>query len=353
MQHRSIPTTQTARPGSRRRALAITAAFSLRAAAALAQPEALPPIGTIDYYGLGSIAPAEVEALLPFAVGDEMTEPARPGPTAEALGVARVEFSYVCCTDDGLFQIYVGIQDNPAGTRGYRDAPDGDARLPGAMIADFDELENRLLEAVLAGESGEDRSDGHALSPYPPLRRLQERFIVHANDDPATLRRVLSGSADARQRAAAAHILGYSADKPGVAPTLAAAALDPDEAVRNYATRALAVIAEYAQANPDAGIDIPAEPFLTLLDSIIWSDRNKGLGVMAQLTAGRDRELLDRLRETSLDSLIEMCRWQHWGHAEPACLILQRVTGLPDDTDERSRNVTLARAAAERVPGRD
>lgn len=38
-----------------------------------------------------------------------------------------------------------------------------------------------------------------------------------------------------------------------------------------------------------------------------------------------------------------MCEWKHWGHAQPACLILQRILGLPDDEAERSRDSTLAR----------
>jgi hypothetical protein len=41
-----------------------------------------------------------------------------------------------------------------------------------------------------------------------------------------------------------------------------------------------------------------------------------------------------------------MCRWRHWGHAAPACLILQRIIGMPDAFDEQSRDETLMRAAA-------
>lgn len=315
---------------------------------ARAQSDAPPPIGTIDYYGLTTISSDEVAPLLPFAVGDtlsELTEPAQPEAIARALGVERVELSYVCCTDDGLFQIYVGVQERPGQTVDYLAPPTGDARLPDEMVADFDAFLDALVEAVLSGQSSEDRSEGHALSEYPPMRRRQERFSVYAENQSARLVQVLRESADAKHRAAAANILGYAPDKAAVVPVLAAAALDPDDDVRNYATRALAVIAEYANAHPELRIDIPAEPFIAMLSSIVWSDRNKGLAVMAPLTTDRDPALLARLQADSLDSLMEMCRWQHWGHAAPACLILQRAIGLPDDARERSRSATLARAA--------
>jgi hypothetical protein len=141
-------------------------------------------------------------------------------------------------------------------------------------------------------------------------------------------------------------LLGYAAEKPKVAPLLASAALDPSEEVRNYATRALAVMAVFANTNPDQGIEIPSDPFIVMLNSIVWSDRNKSLAVLANLTAGRDADLIDDLSAGALMSLIEMCAWNHWGHASPACLILQRITGLPDDDAERSRVSTLARARA-------
>jgi len=108
----------------------------------------------------------------------------------------------------------------------------------------------------------------------------------------------------------------------------------------------LAVIAQYANANPDRAIVIPPGSFIDMLNSIVWSDRNKSLAVLVSLTEGRDPELLATLRASSVSSLKEMCAWTHWGHAEPACLILQRIAGLPDDRDKRSRDLTLARTMA-------
>jgi len=80
-----------------------------------------------------------------------------------------------------------------------------------------------------------------------------------------------------------------------------------------------------------------------MLNSIIWSDRNKGLAVLVNLTETRDLDLLETLRANTLPSLKEMCEWNDWGHAVPACLILQRIIGLPDDNDPNSRQFTISR----------
>jgi hypothetical protein len=81
-----------------------------------------------------------------------------------------------------------------------------------------------------------------------------------------------------------------------------------------------------------------------MLNSIVWSDRNKGLWILDSLTASRDPKLLKRLRKEAGTSLVEMCAWKGWGHAFPACQILRRVMGMADDGDPLSREATLERA---------
>jgi hypothetical protein len=105
-------------------------------------------------------------------------------------------------------------------------------------------------------------------------------------------------------------------------------------------------MAEFANANPDQGIEIPSEPFIAMLNSIVWSDRNKSLAVLVNLTADRDSALIDALSASALPSLVEMCQWNSWGHASPACLILQRIAGLPDDDRESSRESNFTQAMA-------
>jgi hypothetical protein len=51
------------------------------------------------------------------------------------------------------------------------------------------------------------------------------------------------------------------------------------------------------------------------------------------------------LRGRRLQTLIDMCRWQS-GHGIPACVLLRRITGLPEDPGDQARAETLMRAIA-------
>lgn len=319
--------------------------------AATAQPDPLPPsIGTIEFYGLRTIPAERVRALLPFTEGDDfpvrLSREAVQAELADALDVARVELNAICCTTEGLFQFYVGVEETPASRREYRETPTGTVRLPDEVMQSFETFLERSMESVLSGEAREDRSQGHALADSPRVREIQQHFLAYAESYHDRLVDALHASADARHRAAAAHVLGYAADKAATAGELARAVLDPDAEVRNYATRSLAVIAGYANDNPDLGIEIRADPLVDMLNSMDWSDRNKGLGLLVSLTEPGDPALLARLEQRALPALIEMCGWRHWGHASPACLILQRILGLPDADDPSVRASTIARARA-------
>jgi hypothetical protein len=74
-----------------------------------------------------------------------------------------------------------------------------------------------------------------------------------------------------------------------------------------------------------------AASFIDLINSGIWSDRNKGSFVLLELTRTRDPNLLTALRAKALDSLIEMARWRSMGHALPARVVLGRIAGLPEE----------------------
>lgn len=312
-----------------------------------AQAPDLPPLETIDFYGLRAISESEVRGVLPIREGHNFTanlpDPVAIGEDmAEALGVARVELSLVCCTEAGLSQLYVGVQEEEPARSLYLPAPTGDAELSPGVVENFGVFLDRMLQNVLSGDAIEDRSQGHALAESDAVRRTQENFLDQAEQHLGLLTEVLTSSSNARHRAIAAHVLGYASNKAEIAGVLASAVLDPDEDVRNYATRSLAVIAQYASANPERGIAIPPDPFIDMLSSIVWSDRNKGLAVLVALTETREARLLERLRTNALDSLREMCGWHHWGHAAPACAILRRIAGLPENTDASSRSSTLA-----------
>lgn len=84
-----------------------------------------------------------------------------------------------------------------------------------------------------------------------------------------------------------------------------------------------------AQAGPAVASQIPADTFIDMLWSGVWSDRNKASALFWMLTASRDQQLLARLRAEASDALVEIARWDA-DHSVPARLILGRIAGIPD-----------------------
>jgi HEAT repeat protein len=160
---------------------------------------------------------------------------------------------------------------------------------------------------------------------------------------------VLRTAADPEQRQIAAELLGYAPNKRDVVPDLVEAVRDPDEGVRNNATRALWAIAVLGQRKPELGIRIDATPFITMLNSLVWSDRNKAAAVLSALTAGRATPVLARLRRQALPALVEMARWKSAGHAQAPFILLGRLAGLEEAAIGRAwtsgeREAVIARA---------
>jgi hypothetical protein len=307
----------------------------------------LPPIGTIEFYGLGNIPAARIRALLPFEEGDRLGVTKfdeLKASLAKELQVSHAAIATVCCTQEGKLQIYVGVQESPAASP-YRDAPKGAVRLPAEIVVACENFSNHLIEAIQSGHADEDDSEGHALSAYPPLRGPQEKFKLFARRDAALLRKVLRDSSDASHRAMAAQVLGYAPDKRAIVGALTHAVSYADAGVRNDATRAVSVIPAYALKHPELGIEIDPLPFARMLDSLDWTDLNKATFALYSLSVTRDPSLIRLLRGRRLQTLIDMCRWQS-GHGIPACVLLRRITGLPEDPGDQARAETLMRAIA-------
>ena len=314
-----------------------------------AQTADLPPIGTVDFYGLQTISEGQVRPLLPWSEGDALpmeVPDSLASDMADALGVARVAFNMGCCDEAGTGWVYVGIEETSSPRVEYRAAPTESTVLVPEVLTSYRALADAGLEAATRGELTEDGSAGHALADYPPARAIQEKFLIYVEQHGETLRQVLYTSADAEHRAAAAMVLGYAQDKARIVPDLERAVLDPDADVRNNAARALWVIAQYADRQPELEITIRADPFIDMLNSVVFTDRNKGLAMVWSLTASREPTLLGDLRERALPSLIEMCRWKNAGHAYPACRILERMLGLPEQDELHPKETTLTKAMA-------
>lgn len=310
----------------------VTILFAISAMTSPAMGQSMPAIGTIDYYGIRHTNKSVIERALQITPGDEVPKSplAAQARLAAVPGVARARLNFVCCDSLGKTILYVGIQEKGVPELHFRPAPKGEARLPADIVKAGRAYDAALIKAVVSGDAGEDDSSGYALSHNRGLRAIEERFVTFAHDDRSILRKVLHDSADANQRALAAQVLGYARDHRAVVPDLAFAMSDPDSDVRNNAMRALAILAGYAQAHPSAAIKVPTRPFVNLLNSLIWSDRNKAGWALMELTTLRDPALLADLRERAMPALIEMAQWKNLGHAEPYCFILGRIAGLPE-----------------------
>lgn len=294
----------------------------------------MPPIGTIDFYGLQTISENQVREKLGFKEGDSMISKAQKPEIEKRLmslpNIAEAKISAVCCTNDGKLMLYVGLREKGVPALQFRPAPNGSVHLSDETIKlgrDFDEA---IKTAVSKNDDADDFSQGHSLMKNAEARQIQERFIVIANENVDLLRRVLRESGDAEHRALAAWIIAYYKDKKAIIDDLLYATKDADDEVRNNATRALGGLAIYAGKNPDKNISILFEPFVEMLNSIEWTDRNKSLLVFSELTEKRDPKLMKLLREKALDSLVEMARWKNDGYSGTPFVILGRMAGLPE-----------------------
>ena len=294
-----------------------------------------PRIGIIDFYGVHRTPLGDVRAALAIKEGDTIPEALEAREQSEMQlarlpGVVDAHVGVVCC-DNGRAILYVGIHERGAPVIRFRESPRGAERLPADVVEAGATFQKVFVDAVQQGQAGEDRTQGHALNDAPEVRAVQEHFIEFARRDLAVLRQVLRNSSERAHRALAAQVLGYVEDKQGIVDDLVRAMRDPAEEVRNNAMRAL-LLFTWATPTPRRPTPrVPEGPFIEFIHSPVWSDRNKSVGAVAELTRTRDPRVLARVRTTALDSLVEMARWKSSGHAEPALLILARIAGRPDD----------------------
>jgi hypothetical protein len=292
----------------------------------------LPRVGIIDFYGLRRLTPADLSAALRVQIGDSLTYSTDDLRTRlrAVPGVLDADVSLICCDADRSI-LYVGVHEAGTPMLAFDTAPTGSERLPSEILTVSSRYMRALIEGVRSGQAGEDDSAGHSLSLYPPARAEQEQMMAFAANNTELLRTVLRSSENAEHRALAAQVIAYTVDKQSIVSDLVAAARDPDEQVRNNAVRALGVMAMYAQAHPDAGLNVPYAPFIDLVTSLEWTDRNKASFALAALTTTRDPAPLRQLRERALPELIEMARWRSPGHALAAAVVLGRIGGLQEE----------------------
>lgn len=326
----------------------IMVAILIATASAFFQEESF-PIGAIEFYGHAGVEADRLRAALPLRVGDQVVSGTKEKIVADITQAIKqktgrdvADVAPVCCDDRGRLLIYIGLRDESVRQTSYNTEPRGSARLSPTAIKVHREAGEALSEAMRKGVSGEDDSQGYALSLDPNARVRQIALHEYAARHSAPVRHVLASSRDVEQRQTAAEILGYANRSREQIHALIRASHDVDSGVRNNAIRALAVL---ARSSSEAAAMIPGECFIDLLNSGIWTDRNKSVALLAVLSKGRDARLLTCLREQALTSLVDMARWSNRGHADYARLLLGRIAGI----DEKSLTAMLDKQEIEPI----
>jgi hypothetical protein len=298
-----------------------------------AQAQSTDTVGAIDFYGYQSLDLARIRPVLPVHIGDPLTDQtiqAIQAAVVRAIGKEPTEVAQPCCDAKGRVTIYIGLPGATYQPFALNPAPTGKEGLPPQII----DLDNRIGDAIDAAvhkggaAATEDDSQGFALVNDPAARELQMQERAFALTHGPKLLRILHDTADPHQREIACEALGYAQQSPEQIAALVYASRDPDPLVRNNATRALAVL---VRSNPKLATQIDPAPFIAMLSSGIWSDRNKAALLLDPMTVGRDPQLLAKIRAGAFAQLVEMAKWTEVGHAIAARLALGRIAGIPED----------------------
>jgi hypothetical protein len=296
-----------------------------------------PQVGIIDFYGARSTK-TDISKCLPFKENDTirflLTYPDTTGYkklNQTIVGcllanpeIKQAKMEFVCCVN-GKWMVFIGVSKKALMVN--NNVKTKDIQLPSEITQTYDSMELLLLTAIQSGEAGEDDSQGHALFTNIPLRKLMERFIPYSEKYIDLLRDVLKYSKYSHDRIVASWAIAYYHDKSEIVNDLSEAANDDNEDVRNNAIRALGIIINYLQQKPNLNITISPDPFISLMNSISWSDRNKSINVLLALSNSRDPRVLLKLKSDALEPLIDMANWKSEGHAMGGYILLGRIAG--------------------------
>ncbi|MBV9084629.1 MAG: hypothetical protein JOZ62_18290 [Acidobacteriaceae bacterium] len=300
---------------------------------ATASANASDRIGDIEFFGYKGLDIQKLRAAVPVHGGDEYLETAADQvrqAVTETIGKPPTDVAVICCDERHNRLLFIGVPGDTYKPFVYNPEPRGDDRLPREIMDLYDRLGPALEAAVRKGGDAprEDDSKGYSLINDPAARSLELAVHEWAVQHTDELMRVLRLSSWAADRRVASDALGYARQSRQQILALVAAAPDPDSEVRNNATRALGVL---VRSNTALGFEIPPDTFIEMLNSGLWTDRNKSAMLLMELTATRNPDLLARTRSGALDSLIEMAEWRRPAHAAAARLVLGRVAGIPGE----------------------
>jgi hypothetical protein len=290
-------------------------------------------IGDIEFFGYKGLDVAKIRRTMPVHEGAEYSDRTKKEvrqAVAAMIGKEPTDVAAICCDEKGNTLLFIGLPGASNKSFVYNAGPEGDERLPSEILGVYGRLDHALEAAVRRGGQAaqEDDSNGYALVKDPTARSLQLSVRHWAIKHELELMRVLEFSSAAEHRRVASDAMGYARQSREQIRALMRAARDPDDEVRNNATRALGVL---VRSNAALAAEIPADSFIEMLNSGTWTDRNKGTSLLMELTAKRDPDLLAKILPVALDSLTEMASWRRPSHAFFARMVLGRIAGIPED----------------------
>jgi hypothetical protein len=309
------------------------------------------PIAAVDFYGSAPVDLSRLRAAFPYRVGTQY-EPEReiklsdlPVEFRELVGKNQFSCATILVQDQGWI-LYVDLEPPNTAPPAWKEEPAGTAKLPKEVVALYEHAMDRMIHGGMA--AGDETTEGYSLSKDPVMRADEMKLIDYARAHPAQVYSVLEDSSSRRDRIAAAWMAGYAPKGKDQIAALLSAIDDLDSTVRNNSIRVLAVL---ASRDTDLARQIPADPFIPMLSSPTWTDRNKAMFVLDPITAARDPKALESLRRQAITPLRQMSQWTYWGHAEMALMLLGRATGIPEDRLQdliKRHNVAAILANAER-----
>jgi hypothetical protein len=290
-------------------------------------------IGDIEFFGYKGLDIAKIREALPAREGDEYSDQSKEQvrqAVTRSLGNEPTDVAAICCDDEGNRLLFIGLPGESNKAFLHNPEPNGRPRLTPDILSLYGRLDRAIEAAVRRGGQAaeEDDSNGYSLIKDPAARSLQVAVRKWAIEHERELFRVLEFSSSAEHRRVAGDAVGYARQSRAQTLALVRAARDPDDEVRNNATRALGVL---LRAKPALAAEIQPDTFIEMLNSGKWSDRNKGSALLMELTAGRTPDLLTKIRSVALDSLLEMAAWRRPSHAYFPRTVLGRVAGLPEN----------------------
>ena len=291
----------------------------------------IPRIDVIEFFGLHRVTPQLARQALGLSPGAALPESksAAEDRLLDLEEIVSASLESVCC-EGGKNVLYVGIEERGAQHYDVRPAPGGAVMLPDEILAAYRAYDQAWHTAQVSGRINEDFTRGYSLASDLPTRATQQVFLPLADANTELLREVLRDSGNDYHRGIAAYLLPYSSKRADVVDDLREALTDADPEVRAKAVRALTSLAVLSNVDPASRVRVSGALFLTMLQSITWSDRMQSALALETLTRDRDVVMLSRIRGASLEALIEMSRWKTEAHAYPAFQVIGRIAGLSD-----------------------